>query len=113
MFDHEKFEAYQLAVAYWKLVIDILEKIPSGNSAVKEQLRRAASSIALNIAEGSGRCKTLDRKKYYTIARGSAMECAAISDLVISLEPRLEYDFGESKKVLHSIVSILSKIILK
>ena len=113
MLSHEKFEAYQLAITYWESALRLLEKIPAGNSVIKDQLKRAASSISLNIAEGSGRTKTEDRKRFYSIARGSAMECAAISDLVSRIEPQLEDHTIQSKEILHSIVSILSAVILK
>ena len=45
------------------------------------------SSIPLNISEGCGRPKIEDRKRFYSIARGSAMECAAISDLLLRMQP--------------------------
>ena len=113
MFDHEKFEAYQLAIIYWESALRLLEKIPSGNSAIKDQLKLASSSISLNIAEGYGRYSRGGRKRFYTIARGSAMECAAISDLIVRIQPKLIDEVSQLKKTLHSIVSILSKIILK
>ena len=113
MFDHEKFEPYQLAITYWESALRLLEKIPAGNSAIRDQLKRASSSISLNIAEGSGRNKVDDRKRFYAIARGSAMECAAISDLIIRIAPELTDETVTSKKTLLSIVCILSKIILK
>jgi four helix bundle protein len=113
MFDHEKFEAYQLAISYWDSALQLLEKIPSGNSTIRDQLKRASSSIALNIAEGSGRKTMDDRNRVYTIARGSAMECAAISDLMLRLKPEMKDQLEHSKRTLHSIVCILSKIILK
>ena len=113
MFDHEKFEAYQLAIAYWESALHLLEKIPAGNSAIRDQLKRAASSISLNIAEGCGRTQIEDRKRFYSIARGSAMECAAISDLLARIKPELTEETAKSKKILFSIVCILSTIILK
>ena len=113
MFDHEKFEAYQLAITYWESAIGLLKKIPAGNSAIRDQLKRASSSIALNIAEGCGRTKIEDRKRFYSIARGSAMECAAICDLLSRVEPELLGQTSKSKETLYSIVRILSVIILK
>ena len=44
----------------------------------KEQFDRAASSIALNLAEGSGKYSTKDKKRFYTIAFGSLRECQSI-----------------------------------
>jgi four helix bundle protein len=74
---------------------------------------RASSSISLNIAEDCSRSKTEDRKRFYAMARGSAMECAAISDLIIRIKPALANEVTECKKTLHSIACVLSTIILK
>ena len=38
-------------------------------------------SVPLNIAEGAGRPTVADRSRYHGIARGSAMECAALLDV--------------------------------
>ena len=113
MFDHEKFEAYQHSLTDWEVTIELLSKIPPGNSVLKDQLKRAASSVSLNIAEGSGRAKPSERKHFYSVARGSAMECAAVADLVLRTEPNLHKEVAHAKTTLHSIVCILSKIILK
>ncbi len=113
MFNHEKFEAYHLAITYWEQALRLIEQIPSGNSNIKEQLKRVVVSISLNIAEGSGRNKNDDRKRFYAIARGSALECAAISDLIARLEPGLKAETDRTKDILHSIASILSAVILK
>ncbi|HUC07152.1 MAG TPA: four helix bundle protein, partial [Solirubrobacterales bacterium] len=47
---------------------------------MQDQLRRAALSIPLNIAEASGRTGKAEAARTYAIARGSAMECAAVMD---------------------------------
>ena len=83
------------------------------NLTLKDQLNRAASSIPLNLAEGCGRIQTEDRKRFYSIARGSATECAAICDRIVRIKPELTHEAAQSKKILLSIVCILSKIILK
>ena len=54
------------------------------NNALRNQLTRASSSIALNLAEGNGRKQTNDRKHFFQIAYGSLKECKAILDLSIN-----------------------------
>jgi len=49
---------------------------------VKDQLGPASFSIILNIAEGSGKSSTKDRKNYFIIARASVFECVAVIDVM-------------------------------
>ncbi len=50
------------------------------------QIRRAALSVHLNIAEGSSRKSEVERKRYYEIARGSAIEIDAALDIAKKLK---------------------------
>ena len=45
---------------------------------LRDQLLRASSSIALNIAEGSGKRTPNEQARFYAIALGSLRECQAI-----------------------------------
>jgi four helix bundle protein len=54
-----------------------------GQGDLRDQLRRASSSIPLNIAEASGKTGRADRAHFHAIARGSALECAAILDVLL------------------------------
>jgi len=48
---------------------------------LKDQIRRASSSIVLNISEGSGKWTKRDKINFYRIARASAFECIGALDL--------------------------------
>ena len=72
----KKFKTYELAINFYHACLK--QKVPS---YLRNQLDRAASSIALNIAEGDGRKYTNDRKHFFQIAYGSLRECKAILEL--------------------------------
>jgi four helix bundle protein len=57
------------------------------------QIRRAALSVHLNIAEGCSRKSETERKRYYEIARGSLIEIDAALDIanVLSYLIKLTY----------------------
>jgi four helix bundle protein len=52
------------------------------DAVVRDQLRRASLSIVLNIAEGAGQRSRPQKRHLYSIARGSAMESAAVLDVL-------------------------------
>ncbi len=110
MFTHEKFEAYQLSIEFTELALQLLEELPTGHSVLRDQLKRAAFSVPLNIAEGTGKSGRADRRRFYSIARGSAMECAAICDIISLIDGRLEQKAERGKVILSSVVNILSTL---
>ena len=69
MLDYEKLDVYQCSIRFVANVIQIIHKIPKGNSQLIDQLRRAAFSVPLNIAEGSGKISPRDRARFHSIAR--------------------------------------------
>ena|SRR5437870_201344 len=80
MLSFQRLDVYQRAIEFLALTADISTGVPRGNAALLDQLRRASLSITLNIAEAAGRTGKTDAARTYAIARGSAMECAAIMD---------------------------------
>ncbi len=74
----ENFRTYNLAVAFYKECKSI--KLPYH---LRDQLLRAASSVALNLAEGSEKPTTADKMKFYFLAFCSMREVQAILDLEI------------------------------
>ena len=87
MFGFQKLDVYRCAISFLGVASTLTERIPRGHAAMADQLRRAALSVPLNIAEGSGKGTMADReaRRFYAIARGSALECAAIVDAMVAL----------------------------
>lgn len=82
MFDFEKLTVYQKAKAFQKKIATWLKSNPKIDSFTRDQLRRAALSIPLNIAEGTGRLTPKDRRNFDVIARSSIFEVVAILDIL-------------------------------
>src|SRR5438093_13172729 len=80
LLDAEKLDAYRGALEFQALAVQLVPK--RGCSELRDQLDRASISIVLNIAEGCGRRSPADKACFYSMARGSATECAAILDLL-------------------------------
>jgi four helix bundle protein len=110
MLDHERLDVYQCAIRFAALSFQILEGLPRGNAQLADQLLRATMSIPLNIAEGCGKTSLQDRARYHAIARGSAMECAAIFDLLGLRRLATPSQIEEGKALLVRIVGMLTKM---
>lgn len=110
MLDHERLDVYQCAVRFVAAVLNVLGNMPKGQAQLADQLRRAAFSIPLNIAEGAGKVTSPDRSRFHAIARGSAMECGAILDIIALMDVLPDADIAACKALLVRIVSMLSKM---
>ena len=113
MFSHEKLKVYQCSTEFLGLSSEIISDIPKGNADLLNQLRRAALSIPLNIAEGAGKTSRLDKRRFYSIARGSTLECAAILDALIILELAKPETIDRGKILLKEIAAMLTALVLK
>jgi len=94
----EKFEAFQIAKRHYKLCKSL--KLPK---TLYDQLFRASSSIALNLAEGSGKRTPEDQRRFYSIAFGSLRECQAILELEDISDPELRKLSNQLGAILYSL----------
>ena len=78
--EHEKLDVYIVALELHARACSLL---PVRTARVlRDQLERASLGIVLNIAEGAGRRSAADKRRFYEMARGSATETAAITDVL-------------------------------
>ena len=80
---------------------------------ITNQLRRAAVSIPSNIAEGSSRSSSKDRKRFYEIARSSVVEI----DTQLEISKELNYFNSQSESkilqiedTMNSLFAMLTKL---
>jgi four helix bundle protein len=78
------FHAFRLAKSHYQLCKQL--KLPH---FLKDQLNRASCSVALNLAEGSGKRTPADQARFYFMALGSLRECQAILELEDVQNPEL------------------------
>jgi four helix bundle protein len=109
-FDHEKLEVYREAitlVAWLSAVLETAVRV----GEVKDQLDRASTSIPLNIAEGNGKYAPKDRCRFFDIAHGSALECAAALDVLVAKGKLTSEQIRPGKERLQRIVRMLIGLI--
>jgi four helix bundle protein len=85
---HTKLNVYQSSQELALECYKITKKFPSDEKfAIISQIRRAAVSVHLNIAEGCSRKSQKERNRYFEIARGSVIEI----DSAIGIAYKLKY----------------------
>jgi len=110
MLSFQKLDVYRCAVEFLAFAFEISSLVTRGNAPIMDQLRRAATSIPLNIAEAAGRTGNADAARTYAIARGSAMECAAILDALRTPEIIDADRQRRGLELLERIVAMLTRL---
>lgn len=83
MYKFEQLEVYQLALDYIDQIYALAEKLPRIEEYnLKSQIIRAATSIALNIAEGSTGQSDAEQSRFLTMAIRSLLETVACQHII-------------------------------
>ncbi len=77
--DAERLVVYRVALELQALCATL---VPPLQRVLHDQMERASLSIVLTIAEGAGRRSRRDKRRFYSMARGSSMEVAAAIDVL-------------------------------
>lgn len=110
LFDHEKLKVYRRSLEFIEWVDPVIESLPNSLS-VKNQIDRASTSIPLNIAEGNGKWSPKDRCRFFDVARGSTLECAAALDIAV-VKKKLDTETAATgKAILVEITKMLVGLI--
>ena len=74
------FIAYEVSLELIRCVRDVLPIVQRFDSDLADQMKRAASSVVLNLAEGA-RLSGGNKRRHYEIAHGSANEVKGAVDV--------------------------------
>lgn len=106
--DHEKLDAYHIAIEFVVLSDSVVEHLPRGRGYLSDQLQRAALSIPLNIAEGAGEYAIDEKSRFYRMAKRSATECAGILDVCRKLQLLDEQKYIKGREILAWIPTLVN-----
>jgi four helix bundle protein len=106
--DAEKLQVYAVALEFQALAATLLHG--RRQAALRDQLDRASVSIVLNVSEGAGRFAPGDKARFYAIARGSAMECGAILDVLLGRRIITNSAHRAGRNLVLRIVQMLTKL---
>lgn len=107
-FGHEKLNVYCLSIDYVAWVYEKSKLLNGIHRAARDQWLRASQSIPLNIAEGNGKTTEPDRRRFFEIARGSVLECAAIQDVLVVGHALTEEESRDRKIELNRMAAMLT-----
>jgi four helix bundle protein len=109
----QNLRVYREALAFADQVASCTAEFRRPGWYVGDQFRRASLSIALNIAESTGRMTDGDRRRFLIMARGSVHECAALLDMCGLRKLLPEPQRGDLEQQLTTISMMLSGMIAR
>ena len=110
--NHQKLDVYTVSREFvfecYRLTLSFPNEEKFG---MVSQVRRAALSIYLNIAEAASRKSQIERKRYYEIARGSIIEIDAALDIAKGLNYFGKYDLTQLREKMIRCFKLLTGLI--
>jgi four helix bundle protein len=107
-FQCERLDVYRIAVQFHRSLVPL--RHVRGAADLRDQILRASESVVLNIAEGAGRYGAEDKRRFYRIACGSAMECAGALELIHNRGIYSDAGYQARRDLLIRIVQMLSHL---
>ena len=104
---HERLDVFRVSIE----LVEMVSSLGSirGTASALDQLRRASTSVAVNIGEACGK-QNADRRRFFGIARGSALESAAALRVLLALGLLKRERFDEGRKLCERLYAMLTKL---
>ena len=97
---HEKLDVYKLAIEYVAWAFQRVEKLTGTHHHAHDQWLRASQSTPLNIAEGGRKSTPADRRRFFEIARGSVLKCAAVQRVLLAYNAEDDFEPNKPTKII-------------
>ena len=107
MFQHRKLRVYDRSLDLIVEVLRVLQRAQPGWSELHDQLKRACTSIILNIAEGAGEWRPAEKARFYRIAIRSASEADAALEIFVRVGALSPNDITTGQQMLEEVAAML------
>ena len=112
-FSFEKLDIYQKAINFAIEIRKLCRNIKTDYD-ILDQLKRAALSVSLNIAEGSGRWHKGEKRNFYYISRGSLFECVPILKIIekekLISEEQYKYYYDKAENLAKMLTKLIQSV---
>ncbi len=109
---HKKLDVWKKCIELVSHIYKTTEKFPKTELyGLTSQIRRAAVSVASNIAEGASRSSSVERKRFYEIARSSLVEIDTQLEISLNLKYCSDEDVISLGDQMNHIFAMLSRMI--
>lgn len=111
---HKKLDVWKKAIEFVTNIYKTTERFPREELyGLTSQSRRAAVSVASNIAEGAARSSAAEKKRFFEIARSSLVEIDTQLEISINLLYCKKEELAEIENQMNHIFAMLSSLITK
>ncbi len=112
--NHKKLEVWENALEFSTQIYKATSNFPKDELfGLTNQLRRASVSVISNLAEGSSRSSSAERKRFYEIARSSLVEIDAQMEITSKLNYLNNDELKIIDKSINELFAKLSNLIKK
>jgi len=111
LFNHKTLDVYLIIRELIKETYKVSLLLPAEEKFnMVQQIRRAALSVKLNLAEGSTRKSEIERKRFLEISRGSVVEIDAALETAVDLNYFTREQLKNLGALLNRSFAMLSKM---
>ena len=109
---HKELDIYKQITCFIKEAYLLSLLLPADEKFnMVSQVRRAALSVKLNLAEGCSRKSVIERKRFFEISRGSLIEVDAAFETAVDLGYIKTTETGKLELLLNTCFAMLTKMI--